>query len=457
MYSNIANNQMSYSCLSEIDTAVCAYAAAFTSNNSDTIYFCNNFVQKNPDLVLGTLGHELAHVSGALHYERYLIETFEALYASRAYTAVFDADTISRFVKNEDNYSMEEFRSKAQTIDPNATEISVPYINKVQQLLYAIAPNETANYTFKTDMITYDLTNITVLNSKLLPIAMAKYVDASNESKGLEVSALLEKGKTYYLHFRDTYVNEMSNNTFKISKAFNIEAFVKRFYVEILKREAETSGLTYWVDKLASGESAGSDIARGFIYSDEFVEQNTTDMQYLETLYKAFFNRPPDDAGLETWLYELDTGSSREDILDGFLYSEEFNNLCDSYNIIAVSEKSIEGFVKRFYTTILQRNPDVDGLNYWVETLKSGENAGSDIALGFIFSDEFLGQGKAAIDFIPILYQAFFDRKVDSNGFFYWWNEIFENGKSYRDVVNGFLNSEEFANLCKVYGIKPVK
>ena len=456
MYSNIANKQMSYSCVSETEEADCSYLAAFTYSNSDTIYFCNHFVQNNPELVLGTLGHELAHVSNALHYERYKIETLEELYSYMAYTAIFDADTISGFLTNDNGYTMEEFKYSAQVIEQNTTELIVSNYQS-PQMLYTFIPSKTANYTFESYLITNNLRDLTILDSEFLPIAMAKYVNPLNQSKGMTVSALLLKGKRYYLNFRDTYANEFNHNNIKISKTFNVEEFVQRFYIEILKREADNSGLEYWTNKLASGESAGSDIARGFINSDEFMEQNTTNIVFLETLYKAFFNRLPDDAGLASWLYKMDEGITRDKILDGFLYSEEFSNLCDTYKIIAVNEKNIEGFVRRFYTKILQRNPDAEGLNYWVETLQNGQNSGSDIALGFIFSDEFLGYGKAAVDFIPTLYQAFFDRKADSNGFIYWYNEVMLNGKTYKDIVNGFLNSEEFSNLCNIYGIKPVK
>ena len=39
-------------------------------------------------------------------------------------------------------------------------------------------------------------------------------------------------------------------------------------------------------------------MARGFVFSAEFVSQNTTNTEYVETLYAAFFGRPADAGGL---------------------------------------------------------------------------------------------------------------------------------------------------------------
>jgi len=56
-----------------------------------------------------------------------------------------------------------------------------------------------------------------------------------------------------------------------------IAAFVTRFYEECLDRSPDQSGLDDWVDKLASGELTGADVAYGFVYSIEFQAQVLTD------------------------------------------------------------------------------------------------------------------------------------------------------------------------------------
>jgi len=117
---------------------------------------------------------------------------------------------------------------------------------------------------------------------------------------------------------------------------WKIRNFVKRFYLTILERTPDAGGLNDWTERLKSGIFAGSDVARGFIFSEEFTNKNTSDETYVTILYHAFFNREPDIAGMTDWLSKLSDGTSRYEVLNGFLYSLEFGNLCRDYDIIPV-------------------------------------------------------------------------------------------------------------------------
>lgn len=236
----------------------------------------------------------------------------------------------------------------------------------------------------------------------------------------------------------------------------NVQNFVARFYKEVLNRDAEPAGLNDWTDRLVTGTSAGADIARGFIFSSEFNDRNTDDSTYVTILYKAFFARDPDSAGFDGWIEDLSNDVSRSDVLDGFLFSGEFANLSKSYNIKPVKNITengdIEAFVQRFYTEILGRSADASGLEDWVNRLSSGESVAADIAKGFIFSDEFANQNKNNIEYVQILYKAFFARDADIGGLNGWVGAL--NGGSPREsVLDGFLNSDEFAALAQAYGI----
>ena len=120
------------------------------------------------------------------------------------------------------------------------------------------------------------------------------------------------------------------------SKA-QVEGFVERFYVTVLDRASEQAGLEYWTNNLLSGSQAGADIARGFIFSEEFTNRATTNDEFLYVLYRAFFNREPDSGGFNGWKAQLENNYSRNSILDGFLFSQEFANLCKEYNIEPVT------------------------------------------------------------------------------------------------------------------------
>lgn len=112
-----------------------------------------------------------------------------------------------------------------------------------------------------------------------------------------------------------------------------VEAFVTRFYQQCLDRQPDPDGLANWVGHLNSGYLAGADVAERFIFSKEFLAKNTSNEQFLQVMYKAFFNRPPDMEGYAGWLGQLNRGQSRSFVLAGFVNSREFEALCAQYGI----------------------------------------------------------------------------------------------------------------------------
>jgi len=254
-----------------------------------------------------------------------------------------------------------------------------------------------------------------------------------------------------------------------------VQNFVKRFYSEVLSRESEPKGLNDWTNRLTTGQSTGADVATGFVFSAEFIDRKKTNEEFVNILYSAFFDRDADEGGFNGWMSELSKGTSKEDVLDGFLFSKEFTNLCKSYGIKAVPGQgsadaaggTIQSFVKRFYSVILGREADIGGLKDWVEKLSGGNNTGSmmmmpsakkdkapasDIATGFIFSAEYNIDSKNNTEYLTTLYSAFFNRAADEGGFNGWMTQM-DNGTSREDVLSGFIHSEEFINLCNGYKI----
>ena len=239
----------------------------------------------------------------------------------------------------------------------------------------------------------------------------------------------------------------------------NVENFVKRFYQEVLNRTADSGGLTYWMDKLITGLLPASEIANGFINSQEFLNRTLDNEAFVNVLYSAFFNRTADSGGLSTWLNELSGGTTRQTVLNGFINSQEFINLANSYGILATKPDReltvIEQFVKRFYEQCLLREPDDAGLQDWSTQLKESTKTGSDVAFGFVFSQEFINRSLSNEDFLTVLYKAFFNRDPDSGGYNDWLIKLQNNEYTREKVLNGFLGATEFYNLCNDYGITP--
>jgi predicted phosphodiesterase len=241
----------------------------------------------------------------------------------------------------------------------------------------------------------------------------------------------------------------------------DVEDFVTRFYQLCLGRNPDQTGLDVWVVALLNGTQTGSGVAYGFVFSQEFLGKNTSNEDFLFVLYEAFLNRKPDAAGMQGWLSAIENGDSRENVLNGFIYSPEFVNLCDQYGIKAfdghipkAQREAVETFVTRFYQLCLGRDPDAAGLEDWVNNLLNQIQTGADVADGFIYSHEFINKHTSNDEYLTILYKAFLDRAPDKAGWGVWIAEL-NNGKDRGYVLNGFLGSQEFIKLCEDYGINP--
>ena len=128
--------------------------------------------------------------------------------------------------------------------------------------------------------------------------------------------------------------NNDGNNNERNPDRESIEAFVTRFYQQCLGRNPEPEGLNFHTARLLGGEVSGAIAASNFIYSPEFLNKNTTNEEYIIVMYRAFFDREPDNSGWPYYLNKLNNGVSRDEVFKGFIYSPEFQDLCNKYGII---------------------------------------------------------------------------------------------------------------------------
>lgn len=111
-----------------------------------------------------------------------------------------------------------------------------------------------------------------------------------------------------------------------------------------------------------------------------------------------------------------------------------------------------KGFVKRLYETCLGRTAEDLGVAYWMTELDKGRS-GADVAKQFFFSKEFTDYKLSNKEFVNRMYLTFMDRSADDNGMAYWLTALNNKEKTRADVFNGFVNSQEWANVCNTYGI----
>lgn len=242
-----------------------------------------------------------------------------------------------------------------------------------------------------------------------------------------------------------------------------VKDFTARLYTVALGRAYEETGLTYWSSKLISGKMTGAEVAQGFFFSEEFTNKNLSDSDYIETLYKTMFNRGADESGKAYWMNALSKGMSREFVYRGFAEGEEFKNLCESFGIkqgtVALTQnrdknQQLTAFVARNYTKALGRIAEEAGLNDWTGRILEGKASPADVTAGFIFSEEFTNKNLSNEDFVKVLYQTYFDREADNDGFNDWVSKLNAGEVDRKYVVKtGFSCSAEFENLVKSFGL----
>ncbi len=112
----------------------------------------------------------------------------------------------------------------------------------------------------------------------------------------------------------------------------------------------------------------------------------------------------------------------------------------------------VEAFVKRLYTVVLTRDAEADGVSYWSQILNRKMATGGDAAREFLTSDEFTAKGYGDRNYVRILYRLFFNRVCTSDELTYWTNVL--NTESRESVTTGFINSNEWQEICAGYGIE---
>lgn len=108
---------------------------------------------------------------------------------------------------------------------------------------------------------------------------------------------------------------------------------------------------------------------------------STSQRNSILRLYRAYFLRSPDRAGLDHWSLQYSSGRmSLGAISEFFARSDEFRRRYGSLSDAA--------FIRLVYKNVLDRVPDSYGETYWTNTLRSGMTRGQ-IMVGFSESVEF--------------------------------------------------------------------
>ncbi len=111
------------------------------------------------------------------------------------------------------------------------------------------------------------------------------------------------------------------------------------------------------------------------------VQSEDGQLQDLYHLYATMLGRTPDFEGLDYWNNEIEQGNSLSQVANHFLDSSDFANRNGQ------TLNSLE-FLDLAYRTLLGRDPDQAGQDYWKAQLDAGANSRGDVWLSIMFSKE---------------------------------------------------------------------
>ena len=100
------------------------------------------------------------------------------------------------------------------------------------------------------------------------------------------------------------------------------EAFVALVYQNVMGRQSDEEGATFWLSQLKAGLSRGALMVQ-FSESPEYVTRTNGQVR-ATMLYVGMLRRTPEAAGLDYWAGLIDGGMPYREAIEGFLLSAEY-------------------------------------------------------------------------------------------------------------------------------------
>lgn len=167
------------------------------------------------------------------------------------------------------------------------------------------------------------------------------------------------------------FLTPRSSATFPFAST---EGMIRRFYADVDGRAATAGDVLLWQTALDSGMSPAG-IVTSRLGTAHWVDRVTP----IVRLYVAYFNRLPDQAGLDYWVARRRSGLSLAAVSAAFAAAPEFR--------ARYGRLDHPAFVDQLYRNVFGRAPDPVGLWYWTARLMTGTSRGRVVA-GFSESAE---------------------------------------------------------------------
>jgi hypothetical protein len=206
--------------------------------------------------------------------------------------------------------------------------------------------------------------------------------------------------------------------------------WVQEVYRDVFERQAELSGLDYWVAELTQGTSRG-EVAFQMVKVASFEEfQRDT----VAALYEQYLGRAPDPDGLTYWAAYLYNGGTIEGLSQALVSSPEYWQVRGG--------ATASGFLNALFHDALGRSIDPTALAYFSGLMAEGTSA-ADVAEVVFASDEY--HRVRANE----LFEQFLDRPADPGALAYFAGEL-DHGATDETVITQLISSDEYFNRVQV-------
>lgn len=152
-------------------------------------------------------------------------------------------------------------------------------------------------------------------------------------------------------------------------------------------------------------------------------------------LYLAYFERDPDLEGFDFWYRLLAANQGTIDTVSQSFATSSEFNT--KYGNLNDTD-----FVKLVYKNVLHRDGEAEGVTYWVGRLDAGLSRGA-MMTSFSESPENISATSARVDVI-VTYRGMLDRRPDDEGRTFWVSAIEGDPAALYTLVAGFYNSAEY-------------
>lgn len=221
---------------------------------------------------------------------------------------------------------------------------------------------------------------------------------------------------------------------------------VYALYEGLLGRAPDPLGGESWASALSSGASV-QDVTKGIQSSTEAqTHLNASDNAgYVEQVYETVLGRQGDSSGSQSWVVALNSGLSRTDLVDNFVFSSEHvGDLQPGLDAGVFVADATDASVARLYHGLLGRGPDAGGLQSWETSAHNGTSLAT-ISDALLASPEHQADHAGAQtnqQFVDGLYIGALGRAADTTGE-QSWTHLLDSGTTRAQVAVAISESVE--------------